>query len=309
MASPLLKRPILLSVLTMTATVGAMALVVVSSGSAQAAGPPCQRTYFSGTVDSPIPDNTTTSAVSTIDVPEDGLVVSDIDVSVNIHHTFDEDLTVSLESKTDALVARGYTNLIAGAGFDGDNFLGTVLDDQAATPVGWGTAPFTGRFTPSNSLSLLAGDTGGQYKLGVTDRVSSDTGTFNDWTLTLTYASCDFDGDGVEDHADSCLGMNAHTATGCSLTTRGLTAKYRLGRFKGALSSPVAGCATSRSVTIWKVRSGADKIVGTATTGSDGSYRLKRAKHPGRYYATTPRVAVTDVAECPAVQSSTFRIR
>jgi hypothetical protein len=62
-------------------------------------------------------------------------------------------------------------------------------------------------------------------------------------------------------------------------------------------------------VTIWKVRSGVDKRVGTATSRSDGLYKLARAKRAGRYYATSPRVVVTDVAECPAVQSTTFRIR
>jgi hypothetical protein len=62
-------------------------------------------------------------------------------------------------------------------------------------------------------------------------------------------------------------------------------------------------------VSIWKVRGGADKLVGTATTGGDGSYRLKRARHAGRYYATSPLVAVTDSAACPAVTSKTFKVR
>jgi subtilisin-like proprotein convertase family protein len=309
MASSLLKRSARLAIVATATTLGATALVVLTTVTAEAAAPPCQRVYFSGVVNEAIPDNNTTSAASTIDVPEDGLVVSDIDVSVNIHHTFDSDLTVDLESFTDAVGFREYTNVIAGAGFGEDNFLGTVLDDEATTPVGWGEAPFTGRFTPTNRLSLLDGETGGFYRMFVTDRISGDSGTFDDWSLTLRYVSCDFDSDGVEDHSDKCLGLAASTATGCPVTSRSVTSTYRLGKFRGALSSPVAGCTASRPVTIWKVRAGADRKIGTATTASDGRYRLTRAKRAGRYYATSPLAAVTGVAQCPAVTSAIFRIR
>jgi subtilisin-like proprotein convertase family protein len=310
MASSLLNRSAVLAALTMGATVAAMAAVVVTSGTASAAGAPCQRTFASGPVIVAIPDNDPSGVSSApIDVPEDGLVVSDIDVSLNISHTSDGDLAVELDSETDAGDTRAYTNLIAGAGFGGDNFIGTTLDDQAAAPIGWGTAPFTGRFSPTTPLSLLKGATGGRYRLFLFDRTAVDTGNLTGWSVTLSYASCDFDSDGVEDHADSCLQISAHTSTGCPVTTRSVTAKYKLGKFKGVLSSPVIGCKASRAVTIWKVRSGADKNVGTATTSTDGSYKLKRVKHVGRYYATSARLAVTDVAECPAATSPTFRIR
>lgn len=294
-----------LNLIGVAALAGA-AFVAISSTPAEAAGVPCQRTYSSAPA-APISDNATTA--DTIDVPEDGLVVSDVTVAVTVHHTFDSDLVVAIESMTDAMATRAYVSLFERFGGNGDNLLGTVWDDDAALPISWGDAPFAGTFKAMRPLAALNGFAGGQYQLLVSDQSTGDTGKLDSWSLTLRYKSCDFDSDGVEDHADSCLGVTAHTATGCPLTTRAVTAKYKHGAFKGLLSSPVAGCKSGQSVTIWKVRSGADKVVGSTTTRSDGSYKLKRGKHAGKYYATSPRVAVTDVAECPAAQSATFRIR
>jgi len=281
--------------------------VAVATGPAIAAGTPCQRTFSSGTVNMAIPD--TSQIVSVIDVPEDGLVVTDVNVALDLHHTFDHDLNIFVYSYTDAVNERAGSELIDSRGGSGDNMIGTVFDDEATIPISWGDAPFTGSFMPVDRLSALDGFSGGQYRLHVTDASPGDTGTLNDWSVTLTYASCDLDSDGVEDHVDSCLGISAHTATGCPVTTRAVTASYRLGRFKGSLSSPVTGCKAGRAVSIWRVRAGADKLVGTATTRSDGTYKLVRAKSLGKYYATSPLLAVTDVAECPAVQSATFRLR
>jgi subtilisin-like proprotein convertase family protein len=263
---------------------------------------------YSNETDVPIPDHNRVASPA-IDVDENGLVVSDVDVKLNVDHTFDGDLEIYLESFTDAEAFRGLNRLITRDGSSDDNFTNTVLDDEASEPVSWQSAPFTGRFKPNQALSSHDGEIDGRYRLFLADDAPSDTGTLRDWSLTFRYQSCDFDSDGVEDHSDKCLGLSAHTATGCPLTTRAVTAKYKHHKFRGTMSSPVAGCKSHRSVTIWKVRSGADKKIGTATTRSDGTYRLTRARHVGKYYATSPRVAVTDVAECPAVQSAKFRIR
>jgi len=292
--------------LVAASALAAGALVTISANTAAAAGVPCQRSYTNG-VDVGIPDDSSTIS-SAIDVPEDGLVVSDIDVTFNINHTFDSDLEVWLESYTDADGFRDSSRLVYRDGGSADNFLNTVLDDEAADPVSWGSAPFTGRYRPNRPLSAYDGETGGYYYLAIYDDAAGDSGTLTSWGVTIRYQSCDFDGDGVEDHADKCLDITAHTATGCPLTSRSLSAKYTHGKFKGALFSPVHGCKAGRAVTIWKKRGGPDLKVGTATTASDGTYKLRRARHSGKYYATSPRAAVTDVAECPASTSPTFKI-
>jgi subtilisin-like proprotein convertase family protein len=281
------------------------ALVAFTPGQASAAGVACQKT-FSNFTDFAIPDSG--NANSLIDVDEDNLVVSDLNVSFNIDHTYDDDLEIWLYHYTDIGDFVSQTRLVNGDGGSGDNFTNTVLDDEASTPISWGVAPFSGRYLPNQRLSAFDGDSNGKYYFYAFDNAGGDTGTIKDVTLTFRYKSCDFDSDGVEDHSDQCLQLSAHTATGCPVTSRSVTAKYKNGKFRGALSSPVHGCEAGRPVTIYKVRAGADKKIGTATSRSDGTYRLTRAKHAGRYYATSPRVAVVDVAECPAVKSATFKI-
>lgn len=289
------------------AVLAGVGLVAVGSGPASAAAVPCQRTYGGGAL-AITDDGAPTFAV--VDVPEDGLVVSDVDVSLDIDYADPSDLHIEAQNWDDGEVTIRSNTLLFDreGGVTGADFVGTVFDDEATVPITWGDAPFTGRFMPRRPLAELEGLAGGKYVLLIAHS-EPVAGTLVDWSFTLTYASCDFDSDGVEDHRDRCLGVTASTATGCPLTTRALTAKYRLGKFKGALSSPVAGCKANRGVTVWKVRSGADRKIGTATSASDGRYKLTRAKRVGKYYATSPRVAVIDVAECPAVTSPTFRIR
>lgn len=186
---------------------------------------------------------------------------------------------------------------------------GVTFDDEAASELS-GSPPYSGHFRPIAPLSALDGmQTSRSWQLRV-DTTGSDTTLNGYWSVTITYAGCvpDRDSDGVPDSRDACPTVAAHTASGCPLTTRTLTAKYKLGKFRGLLSSPVAGCKAIRPVTIWKVRTGPDRKIGTATTGSTGGYKLKHAKRPGRYYATSLHAVVNGMAECPAVRSARFRI-
>jgi subtilisin-like proprotein convertase family protein len=223
-------------------------LIAITPSPATAAGVPCRQT-FSNLTDIAIPDES--FAQSTIDVPENGLVITDVNVALDIDHTFTSDLVIYVDSYTDGSVFRGTSRLFNRDGGAADNLHGTVFDDSATTPISWGDPPFTGTFKPSRPLAALNGFTGGFFRLTAVDENASDTGTLRNWSATVTYRTCDLDSDGVEDHADKCLGISAHTATGCPLTTRAVTAKYKHGKFRGALSSPVAGCKSHRSVTIW----------------------------------------------------------
>jgi subtilisin-like proprotein convertase family protein len=297
-------------------------LVSGTAGPANAAAGPCQRTYVNPLADAylPITDDGATT-MSWIDVPENGLEVADIDVSLNVHYPAPSDLHIELQNSPDVDEYIRAVNVLYDQeqGLSGGahlNMLGTVFDDQATVPISWGDAPYTGRFMPKRpfadmvaGMAELGDQVSGKYLLLVANVDKSGTGTLDNWSITLTYRTCDFDNDGVEDHADRCPGMTAHTASGCPVAARSLTATYKLGRFKGALSSATATCRAARAVTVWKVRSGPDRIVGTVTTRSDGAYRLARPKKKGRYYATSARVVVPGTAECAAVRSATFRIR
>ena len=65
-------------------------------------------------------------------------------------------------------------------GGTGNNFWVTVFDDEAATPVSTGQAPFTGSFRPDGSLSVFDGKNArGTWKLSVEDRAARDAGVFH----------------------------------------------------------------------------------------------------------------------------------
>src|SRR4030095_8995681 len=113
---------------------------------------------------------------------------NDVNVRIdNLLHTFDSDLTFYLQHFN-----RG-VKIINRVGGSGDNFINTVLDDQAVTPIASGTAPFTGSFIPSNSLSAFNywAQIDGVWRLLVTDTVLGDSGVLNAWCIVITYYICE----------------------------------------------------------------------------------------------------------------------
>jgi subtilisin-like proprotein convertase family protein/Ca2+-binding RTX toxin-like protein len=131
---------------------------------------------------SPIPDLGRT--VSRIEVAED-LTIADLNVTLDITHTFDGDLVASLLSPAGTRVQ--ILNRNGGAGSD---FIGTVLDDEATRTVAGGQAPFTGRFRPAESLSAFDGESAqGTWTLTIRDRAGADEGTLNLWSLCIGEAA------------------------------------------------------------------------------------------------------------------------
>ena len=62
-----------------------------------------------------------------------------------------------------------------------------MFDDQAATSITLGAAPFTGSFKPEGLLSTLNGiPANGTWTLEITDDANADIGTLNSWSLTIT---------------------------------------------------------------------------------------------------------------------------
>jgi len=141
--------------------------------------------------------------------------IADVDVTLDITHTHDHDLVVSLESPFGTVV-----QLFANIGGSGDNFTNTILDDQAATPIHLASAPFTGRFRPEGNLSAFKGEGAvGTWILHVYDN-GSGTGTLNGWTLDITYLAEPVE---VPAAGGLALGLIAFTvvASGASRVARG----------------------------------------------------------------------------------------
>ncbi len=137
--------------------------------------------YSSLDTPKPIVDVRTPPTTSTIAVPDPG-VLGDVNVTINLTHTWDSDLDIFLIGPNGTRV-----ELTTDNGSSSDNYTNTVFDDQAATSITAGTAPFTGTFKPEGSLATLNGIPAiGAWTLEITDDTGGDSGNLLGWSLQLT---------------------------------------------------------------------------------------------------------------------------
>jgi len=132
-----------------------------------------------------ITDTATITSTLTISTPATS--IDDLDVEVDITHAFTGDLTITISSPGGTTVT-----LVDGVGGGGDDFDGTVFDDEASTSITAGSAPFTGSYSPEEALSDFDGeDPNGVWTLSVTDSVLGGEGTLDAWSMEFGFASSD----------------------------------------------------------------------------------------------------------------------
>jgi subtilisin-like proprotein convertase family protein len=160
-------------------------------------------TYSSGNIAVPIPDVASMPPV-VINVPDPGSVI-DVDLRIRLNHTFDNDLDITLTGPNAVTIDVSSDN-----GGSGDNYgsgnndcsgTKTVFDDEAATGIASGTAPFNGSFIPETSLAAFDGiPAAGNWTLNIADDLGGDVGTLFCYELVITRdivvggggASCQF---------------------------------------------------------------------------------------------------------------------
>lgn len=130
--------------------------------------------------------------------------ITDLNVCVEISHTFDSDLDVLLQGPG------GILTLFNDVGGGGDNFVNTLLDDAGPGVIGatgFNTAPFSGVFRPEGSAQLAAegapaatfapggtlgnfngADSNNTWTLWINDDAGGDIGTLNRWSLAFNGA-------------------------------------------------------------------------------------------------------------------------
>ncbi len=121
--------------------------------------------------------------------------VNDVNVNLNIQHTWVGDLTIVLiaPDNTQVLLADGVCG-------DCDDMINVTFDDEAANPISGASDPITGPYQPEGNLSDFDGiSTIGDWTLRITDNANADGGTLLDWTLQL----CGDPVLGVEDFANN----------------------------------------------------------------------------------------------------------
>ena len=158
-------------------------------------------TYTSNDTPIAIPDSNTTGISSIITVTDVSSII-DVNVTINITHSYVSDLTVSLVSPAGTEIDLSFEN-----GGSGMNYTDTVFDDDAANPIASGTAPFTGVYQPTEALSILNSEfSSGDWTLKVIDSYGFDTGDLVNWSIEICGSpQNDTDGDGIPDGSDNCV--------------------------------------------------------------------------------------------------------
>lgn len=125
-----------------------------------------------------------TTVISTLDVSGFTDPIDDVNVTLSLGHTYNDDLDVFLISPTGTRV-----ELFTDVGGASDGFFSTTLDDEASSPITTASFPFTGTFRPEGLLSDFNGQfANGTWTLEIADDQSRDTGQLLNWSLNISAA-------------------------------------------------------------------------------------------------------------------------
>ena len=130
-----------------------------------------------------VPKSISDLTMTSSDLTATGLpgLVTDVNITLDITHSWDADLEVFLKSPAGTRV-----ELFTDVGSNGNDFDNTTFDDEASVSISSGTAPFTGSFQPEGMLSDFDGeDPNGIWTVDVYDDADMDTGTLNAWSITF----------------------------------------------------------------------------------------------------------------------------
>ena len=183
-------------------------------------------------------DRTGPTATSAI-TRTDGGTVGDVNVTIDsLPNNADGDMDVRLVSPSGTEVR--LAERPGGEGNIGDNFTGTILDDQSSGPIvgarpvsGSNVSPYTGSFKPDESLSRFIGEpVDGNWTLTARDigganstTAPTPTGSITTWTLTITPSDCTTTPTAATAGADG-VGQSTATLHG-NVDPRGTSTQYR----------------------------------------------------------------------------------
>jgi subtilisin-like proprotein convertase family protein len=172
------------------------------------------------------------------------LPIADIDVQLDIDHSYLSDLVIRLISPSGTEVT------LVSKSCDSDQNINAIFDDDAPALICGGNPGISGTVKPLQSLSSFYGEsTLGTWILEVSDTVREDGGLINGFSLTICAEGQyrpDDDNDGVFDDTDDlCLG----TPEGTEVNTDGCPV-YRFDQDNFALAITSESCIGNNDGTI-----------------------------------------------------------
>ncbi len=140
--------------------------------------------YDSTDIPKQIPDNNTGGIASIINVQDD-FIVTDVNVTIDIDHTWIWDLQIYLKAPNGMEVLI-YDRSCGSSSIQRKN-MNATFDDDAASKVCNNTDPAISGLTKSeNQLSTFNGVSSvGDWKIKVVDNASGDVGMLNNWSINL----------------------------------------------------------------------------------------------------------------------------
>ncbi|NJX16719.1 proprotein convertase P-domain-containing protein [Tamlana crocina] len=114
----------------------------------------------------------------------DSFSISDVNVTIDISHTWNDDLDIYLISPSGTNIELSTDN-----GGSRDDYNNVTFDDNSPNTLPNGNSDLSGFYRPEEALSALNGeDSNGNWTLRVIDDASGDGGTINSITLNLCQA-------------------------------------------------------------------------------------------------------------------------
>ena len=127
-----------------------------------------------------IRSNNANTVTSTLNVAT-GVVITDLNVNLNITHTYIQDLTIRLTSPLGTVL-----NVLVEPCGNNDNMNVTIDDSGSAVICGTGNPALSGVVVPTQALSTFNGqNSAGTWTLTVIDGYSGDGGSLNSWGLNF----------------------------------------------------------------------------------------------------------------------------
>jgi len=129
----------------------------------------------------PIDNGPANQITSTMEVQETGGIIMDLNLKLDIKHSYTEDLEIRLQNPAGISV-----RIVRGVGGSDNDFQETTFDDDATISINDGTAPFRGIFKPVESFGIFNGlSANGEWRLEIIDRAAQDGGSLNKWELEI----------------------------------------------------------------------------------------------------------------------------